>query len=749
MSLFKTTICKEDELELTPSQRWLSGELSHISVSRDGLTTAEIMAGATRHRVVGRMAGFENGDRVSAFGIWTHDRVGLYFAVESAQAPSALSTEASVKWLSGPSFRGVGEKVARKIVDASGANLMENLQSLEWLAEQIGEKLAAVVIAGASTLTPWDMTRIALAGAGVGDQRANKIQATFGDRARLMIYEHPYDLAVINGFGWAICDQIALRVARLLPNDTRRILACLSFVMTDRTTGSGDCGVTREHLIETVASELQGVPQLDIARLLDREIDEDRLIIERRDGSVLIMPEELRRDEIIVAAKIAELLAEPVSYVDQAHIATALESMQRKVREQIYALEDLAKERIACLLGGAGVGKSTVSRQLADYLKLFGYTVLGLTYTASAAKRLRATARIDTGTIHSKLQYDFREKGFRRNEKNPFTETAILLDEASLVDLELMASLMRAIGPRCRLYIIGDDGQLPSIGPGQVLKDIVESGCVPVVRLLQNQRTGAGSAIAEGARLIENGSLPPMPRFEWSKLADRTKLLESLRRDPAIFIETASEDIASAALGVLETVGNRDAVSQIQFLSPMKRFIAGTNILNSTIQAWRHQRPKPNSDGKFAPQPIPKDLVVQTVNNKWLKLSNGERGDFLDKSRIKTKFGQEEAWRVRWTETGAETQHLPGDQKHLELGYATSVHKSQGWEYPIVVLILVNNHYVMLSREVFKTGWSRAQAKIILLGQVKAAHVALRRPAARRITMLDRRIQACARPGKE
>ncbi|MEQ1839448.1 MAG: ATP-dependent RecD-like DNA helicase, partial [Verrucomicrobiales bacterium] len=562
---------------------------------------------------------------------------------------------------------------------------------------------------------------------GLSTARSLRLYKTYGDDAVNILRADPYRLArEIPGIGFRTADDIARNMGQA-PDAPRRLAAGLLYVL-EQAERQGHSALPREKLIDDAASTLECRPE-ELEPALSRLILESRIVIETGSEESLVFGIDLHEAEATVAEAIRALLtlAPAKTANDPAASIKGFESQHRinLGTEQIDAVIRASRHRFFIITGGPGVGKTTILRALLQILTDNKVNPVLCAPTGRAAKRLSESTGREAFTLHRALEYQ-PHAGFTRNAKKPLAGDVFIIDEASMIDIRLMASLMSAIPPHGSVLLVGDVDQLPSVGPGCVLRDLIESGVVPVARLSEIYRQAAASRIIEAAHAVNQGHLPP---------------LESESDSDFFFIErTGPEAIGSTLLHlVAERIPGKfhlDRRDEIQVLTPMNRQSLGTKELNTSLQAALN----PPSELKFEIERFGTlfrtgDKVIQTRNNYDKEIFNGDIGHIAE---ITT-----EPVSVYVTFDGNQRIHYePGELDELQLAYAVTIHKAQGSEFPAVVIPLASQHYVLLQRNLLYTAITRGKRLVIVVGEKRALEMAVRNSeSSQRYSGLKRRLQ--------
>ena len=551
---------------------------------------------------------------------------------------------------------------------------------------------------------------------GVGTSRAVRIYKTYGTDAIQVITENPYRLARdIRGIGFRTADQIAASVG-IEKTALVRVRAGVSYTLAEAM-DEGHCGLPYEDLIAQ-AEKLIEVPAALIETAVFLELEAGEVIDDTLEQKRCLFLAGLYRAEQEIAERLRRLVAgdTPWATIDAGKAIPWVESRTGRILadSQKNAVEIALTTKVLVITGGPGVGKTTLVNTILQILKAKNLEVLLCAPTGRAAKRLSESTGLEAKTIHRLLDTDPKTGGFRRDQSNPLACDLLVIDEASMVDVLLMRSLLRAVPDTTALLIIGDVDQLPSVGPGQVLADVIGSSAVSVVRLTEVFRQAAESRVIVNAHRINRGQMPELDQrgtksdFYFVDAADPEDGVQKLL--------TIVRDRIPKAFGL-------DPVRDVQVLCPMNRGGLGTRSLNIELQKALNPPGEVRVE-RFGWTFCPGDKVMQIENDYDREVYNGDLG-------IITRINLEEA-ELLVTFDGREVTYGFGELDELVLAYATTIHKSQGSEYPAVVIPVTTQHYAMLARNLLYTGVTRGKQLVVLIGQRKALAIAVRNQGARR-----------------
>ena len=719
-------------LRLEPDQSMVPG------LSRDGVAT-----------VVGNLPEVTPGEHLALEGRWTtHSQYGTQFAVEICKPSVPVTPKGLKRYLGSGLIEGIGPQFAERIVDHFGEETLEVLESQPGRLTEIpgiGPKRSRGI------QQAWEEQRgvkeimLFLHEHGISTHLAVKINQTYGEEALTVVRGNPYQLEQdIYGVGFKTADRIA-RDLGLPPDHPSRIEAGIIYAL-EEDLGEGHTYSPRGQLLENAVELLDCPPELAEAGLA-RLIEEDRARLDRVPApgdapegddppgqieAVYLTP--FYHAETGTAALLRELadtipsrLSDiPPAFLDELHAPG--ENGVALSEDQKAAAHTALTHPVSVLTGGPGTGKTTCLRYLITILEGSSKDFALASPTGRAAKHLSTATGQPASTVHRLLGYSPQE-GFKHNRENPLEIDILIVDEASMLDLPLTYNLVKALAPGTHLLLVGDVDQLPSVGPGNVLHDVIVSGAAPVTRLQLIFRQAAGSEIISNAHRINRGDLPVFPT-----------------RDPAAdtqpdFYLFPAEDAAAAADWIIDLVSKRipkqfglDSLEDIQVLAPLYRGQAGVDALNDRLQAALNPARKGSPEKNlFGTTYRPGDKVMQLENDYTKEVFNGDIGTLRE---------IEESGRTLTVDfDGRPVEYEWSEADTLTLAYAVSVHKAQGAEFPAVVLPIVTQHYIMLRRNLLYTAVTRAQRLCVLAGSRRALGIAVNNnQEARRCSALDWRL---------
>lgn len=711
-----------------PERELLAGQVERVTFHSEesGFAVLRVRVRGRREAVtvVGHAAAIAAGEELRASGSWVSDpKHGPQFKAETLTTVAPTSPEGIERFLASGLVRGVGAHFARRLVEAFGTRVFDVIETApERLRDVagIGPLRAERIVASWAEQKGVREIMVFLHAHGVGTSRAVRIYRTYGADAIAVVRDDPYRLARdVRGIGFVTADALARRLG--VPEDAMvRVRAGVSHVLAEAL-DEGHCGLPRETLVPRTA-ELLARPGEQVVEALALELADGRLVADDPGGVPCVFLPALHAAERVLAARIAALASgeppwgrrdavEAVPWVE-ARTGITLSPSQRA------AVGAFLRSKLLVLTGGPGVGKTTLVDALLRLVFAESLRIALCAPTGRAARRLAESTRMEAKTIHRLLEVDPSTGRFRRGRDNPLEADLVVVDEVSMVDVLLARALLEAMPPSAALLLVGDADQLPSVGPGQVLRDLLESGAVPAVRLTEVFRQAAASRIVLGAHRIREGHLPDLSNPEGTDL---------------FFFDAREPE--EAARRVVEVVAERiprrfglDPRRDVQVLVPVHRGPLGARALNEALGRALNPDGAPRVS-RFGQELAPGDRVMQVENDYDREVYNGDLG-------LVTAVDPEEG-ELRASFDGREVAYSFDELDALQLAWATTIHKSQGSEYPAVVVPLGMTHYAMLERNLLYTAVTRGKRLVVLVGDRRAVAVAAKRASAgRRVTRL-------------
>jgi len=632
-------------------------------------------------------------------GEWRVDkRYGRQFVAQSWTETMPATIVGIEKYLGSGLVKGIGPKMAKQIVSCFGLETFEVIeQDADRLLEVSGIGKGRVAMIQASWEKQKDVKDIMvfLQGHGVSSTYAAKIYKAYGKDSIEKVQGNPYCLADdIWGIGFKTADGIAEKLG-YEKNDLRRCRSGITYTL-NKLSEDGHCYAEREQLVKS-AKELLQAEEEPITAALDGMIEAEDLIL---DGEAIFLPP-FYYSECGTANKLKRLIESETGNLFDGSLD--IDEIVKKTSilyddVQVSAIRQAVQSKVMILTGGPGTGKTTTTLGIIAALESLGQSILLAAPTGRAAKRMSEATGKEAKTIHRLLEYNPAE-GYGRNDENPLEGGVLIVDESSMIDIILMNSMLKAVPSHMRLILVGDIDQLPSVGAGNVLRDIIDSGVIPVVRLTRIFRQAQSSRIVTNAHKINQGIFPDISNGKQSD-----------------FFFIKKDDPDQAAAEIVNIVKNRIphaygySINDIQVLAPMQRSVVGATSLNIALQEAINPIGENLSRGGFKYRKG--DKVMQIRNNYDKEVFNGDIGTVAD---VDT---EERTLSINFD--GNVIEYEDNELDELTLAYATTIHKSQGSEYPVVVIPLLMTHFVMLQRNLVYTGITRAKKICIIVGTTKA-----------------------------
>ena len=664
--------------------------------------------GSQEVTVVGEIFPVGEGEEIKVSGQWrVHPRFGLQLQAERWEKVEPATLEGIERYLGSGLIKGIGPIYARRLVSAFG---IDTLRILAEEPNRILEVPGIGEIRARRILRAWEEQRgmrdvmVFLQGHGVGTALALRIYRAFGAETVARVKENPYCLArEIYGVGFILADRIA-RAMGISEDSPVRVQAGLLHVLK-KFSDEGHCFIPLA-LVKSNASALLGFELEAAESAIEKLAVEGEIVLEEagEEGATKVYPQELYHAERRVASAIRSLLSTPSGFRDKGIKGSTLQLFNPATfsleKEQREAILQALQHKVLIITGGPGTGKTTLLVSLLALFRASDVSFALAAPTGRAAKRMGEMAGEEAKTIHRLLEYNPRERGFQRGEHRPIEADVVIIDEASMVDLPLLDHLLKAVEPHSHLILLGDVDQLPSVGPGSVLRDLIDSGAVPVVVLRRIFRQSQESLIVVNAHRILRGE----------------SLLFGDEREKRDFVFVPRENEAEILETVKTLVKKRSGDKEIQVLSPVHRGSLGTVYLNRELQKLLN----PGGESIERGETLFRlgDKVMQLRNNYDKAVFNGDLGRIV---RIDREAGE-----LQVDFDGRPVSYTMEELDELSLAYAISIHKSQGSEYAAVVIPLHTSHYLMLHRSILYTAVTRGKEQVVLVGSRRALAMAIR-----------------------
>jgi exodeoxyribonuclease V alpha subunit len=700
------------------TQQTLRGEIRRVVYenAENGYSVIKIVdARGVEHTLVGKIPGAHSGEHIEVVGYWEkHNDFGRQLKVSEYQFTLPSTPEGIERYLASGILPGVGPKTAKSIVERFGEktlDIMNNYSARLKEVPGVGKKSIDKIRAAWDEQKSRSAIFVFLQGLKISSAYCLKIYKTYGDASAAIVKKNPYQLAdEVKGIGFIMADQVAGALG-IEKNSPERLVAGVRYAI-NQLTQSGHCCCPESEFIE-YAEKLLDVDHNAVQRGIVRASELHEIVVDCDPHSSrerMIYPPMLFAAEVELP-QIMHRLAGVPRHRGGAIMNIPPQTGVKFSAQQLAAVDKVGQYAFSIITGGPGVGKTTVVGEIvrrADAAKL---RVALAAPTGRAAKRLAETSHRTAATIHRLLKWDPAENCFIYNADRPLKCDLLIVDEVSMLDLPLALYLFRAVSPGTTVVLVGDADQLPSVGPGRVLRDFISSRLFAVTHLAEIFRQGAGSSIVASAHQVNNGQMPNLELASQRRLNDFYWIEQD---DP----ELAVDLIVRMQCERIPQRFNLDSIRDIQTLTPMNRGICGTINLNKMLQE------KLNPGGGKPQFKLGEkvfrggDKVMQTVNNYDKKVFNGDMG------RIGSIDTHGKKFQVYFGQQAVEYEFIEAEQ--LTLAYAITVHKSQGSEFPAVIIPILTQHYIMLQRNLIYTAMTRARQLLIFVGSRKALSIAVR-----------------------
>lgn len=664
--------------------------------------------------VLGHTPTVTPGEYASASGKWVTDREhGRQFRAVFLKISPPNTLTGIERYLGSGMVKGIGPIYAGRLVKAFGAEVFEVIERTPerlFEVDGIGAKRAKKITSGWADQKIIREIMVFLHAHGVSTSRAVRIFKTYGQNAVAVVSENPYRLARdIRGIGFLSADTIAQKIG-IAKDSPMRAQAGVSYALSEASS-QGHCGLPYADLVK-LAVKLLDIPANTIEAAIAEEMAQEVVIPDTVDGAPCVFLAPLYHAEQSIATQIKRLKTgiQPWSYFDADKAIPWVEHKLAIIlaESQKTAVRLALTSKLLVITGGPGVGKTTLVNSILTIMRAKQVKALLCAPTGRAAKRLSESTGLEAKTIHRLLEIDPLTGQFKRNEDSPLDCDLLVADECSMIDVPLANQLLKAVANRSAVIFVGDVDQLPSVGPGQILADLIDSGAVPVIRLTEVFRQAASSRIVRSAHQINQGIYPTFPQK-----GEESDLYFVHADEPESIVSTVVDLVKTR----LPKKYSFDAVRDIQVLCPMNRSMTGARGINQALQAALNP-PDENSVEKFGYAFSVLDKVMQIENNYDRDVYNGDIGFVTGIDR------EEEELTVDFD--GRIVPYPFGELDELVLCYATTIHKSQGSEYPVVVIPISTQHYMMLKRNLIYTGITRGKNLVVLVGQKKALAMAVK-----------------------
>ncbi len=699
----------------------IEGQLEHIIYHNPSnhFTVARLRVRSTHSliSITGTMPNPTIGENLTIHGQWqSHPKYGQQLQIQSFESVLPSSINGIRTYLTSGAVKGVGSKTAKRIIEQFGSqtlHIIENDPHKLIQIKGIGLKTAETIA------QDWKKNQVArqlmtfLQANGIQPAYSARILKAYGTDALSVLKDEPYRLVSdLADIGFIIADTLAQNQG-LASDDPHRVKACLLYLM-DQTVADGNLWQEEDRLQQTCFEQFHIDPE-QTADMLNQMVDHQELVrhqFEAPVSSTVIYPPLLYEAETAIARRLHAMQTVPMNFpaiatkfIDD-HI---LNQMAIQLSPpQMNILVNLLHHRVAVITGGPGTGKTTLIRAITVLFEKLGCKTVLATPTGRAARRLAQVTNRKTFTLHRLLGFNFASGYFEYDENNPLSADVIIIDEASMMDALLTYYLVKAVRLKAVLIFVGDVFQLPPVGPGNILADMIKSGLIPIFELSQIFRQASESNIIVNAHRIRNGE-----SLQFDDAAQQNNLPEFYfiqDSDP----NNAAKHVVEICIQQISSQHNLHPVYDIQVLTPMHRGAVGTINLNHLMQATLNPRGStPTSKSRFRTG----DKVMHLKNNYQKEVFNGDIGIVQTVDGDKSELSVDYDGRMVFYEFD--------ELEELSLAYAISVHKSQGSEYPAVIMPLTTQHYPLLQRNLLYTAITRAKKVAVLIGSPKALEIAL------------------------
>jgi len=714
----------------------ISGQIERVTYHNpdSGFAVLKVKVKGRRElaTIVGNVTTVTAGEHVQATGQWRIDREhGPQFAAQDVKTAHPTSADGIQRYLASGAIRSVGPKLAAKIVGIYKERTLETFDKYPDLLlhiRGIGPQRLKRIRQSWQEQEGVRKIMLFFSEYGIGSGRAVRIYRTFGQEAIARIKANPYRLAdEIRGIGFKTADELAGKLG-IDRNSPHRARAAVRYALQELTQ-RGHCGYPEQGVVKQT-TELVQIDQGIVEAAVQHAVGEGSVIREHVGDDVWLYLAALHRAEVGLAGALRRVLSGAAHPLPDIDVEKAIAWVQQRLGlalapAQQEAIRQACRHKVVVITGGPGVGKTTLVRSILEVFAAKGLKCVLTAPTGRAAKRLAETTKRVAKTVHRLLEFDPATGDFKRNRQHPLKGDLFVMDETSMVDVVLGYQFMRALPAESCVVLVGDVDQLPSVGPGSVLGDLIASRAVPVVRLTEVFRQASESRIVTAAYAINRGGMPDLTAPE--ELGD------------FYFIQAQEPEAIRDLIVrlVRERIPGRfrfDPRTDIQVLAPMNRSLLGARNLNQVLQEALNPADDSPHVERFGWTFRVGDRVIQTENDYGRDVFNGDLGVIEKINRV------EQEMVVAFD--GRPVTYEFGDLDELALAYVLSVHKSQGSEYPCVVIPMHTQHYMMLQRNLLYTAVTRGKQLVVVVGTKKALAMAIRRQdTTERYTALRRRLE--------
>ncbi|MEA5511806.1 ATP-dependent RecD-like DNA helicase [Crocosphaera sp. UHCC 0190] len=724
---FSNVITNTSTTSLNVKTEYLTGVIERITYHAEdtGYTVARMQVKGFKDLVtiIGSFPNIQAGQTLQLQGSWyNHPKHGQQFNVSQYTETKPATLTGLEKYLGSGLIKGVGPVTAKRIVNHFGLDTLEIIENeIERLVEVpgIGKKRVKMIQKTWEEQKAIKDVMVFLQGHGVSTTYAVKIYKQYGEKAISTVTDNPYQLATdIYGIGFHTADKIAVNIG-VSPWSKYRYKSGILHILSEAAE-DGHCFLPLPELVNEAIELLNFDEHQTDAEAVNQVViamkEAEELIVEEVGTIKLCYKPTFYYTEQNLAKLLLKHLESPIT-VDLLRVKNWIQRYTQSKRislsqQQQEAVTMAAASRIMVLTGGPGTGKTFTQKTIVALWQAMGKKIGLAAPTGRAAQRLGEMAGLEAKTLHRLLEFDPAKRGFKRDSDNPLPFDAVIVDETSMVDLFLGHSLMKAISPTCQLLMVGDNDQLPSVGPGKILEDLIESGKIPVVRLTQVFRQAASSAIIRNAHQINQGQYPKLEPISDNPKSDC--LWHNGGTEPEHSIQAISELVTE----FIPRLGFNPA-TDVQVLCPMTRGVVGTRNLNQVLQQLLNpphpEKPEITRGGMILRVG---DRVIQLRNDYNRQIYNGDLGI------VKAIDTIEKLVTIQVDDRKVEYDYA--DLNEISLAWSISIHKSQGSEYPVVIMPVSMSHYVMLSRNLIYTGLTRAKQLAIIVGSSKALGIGVK-----------------------